>query len=57
MASLSFQFSVWQLKIQMFSHLKPEKDPGGQLLGMTPGWDLVFQPHLFPLCVRCLCGT
>lgn len=40
LASLSFQFSVW-LKIQMLSHLKPEKDPGGQLSGMTPGWDLV----------------
>lgn len=50
LASLSFQFSVW-LKIQMLSHLKPEKDPGGQLSGMTPGWDLVFQPHLFPPCV------
>lgn len=32
--------------------LKPEKDPGVQLSGMTLGWRLgVLQTHLFRVCV------
>ena len=35
--------------------LKPEKDPGVQLSGMTLGWRLgVLQTHLFRVCV-CVC--
>lgn len=36
--------------------LKPEKDPGVQLSGMTLGWWLgVLQTHLFPLRVSGAC--